>query len=140
MQTSTYSAEYGRTAGAQINVVSKSGTNNVDGSVFEYLRNDMFDANNFFTQPGDDKSLRRHQAGGTIGGPVRRDRTFYFGSYEHTYERRSETRNTTAPRTGRLKLLKPLPVASFGSEEIQPWRGATQPPSATARAGTAAPY
>src|ERR687887_1153844 len=97
VQTSTYSAEYGRTAGAQINVVSKSGTNTVDGSLFEYLRNDAFDANNFFTQPGDDKSLRRHQAGGTIGGPVRHDRTFYFGSYERTYERRSETRNTTAP-------------------------------------------
>ena len=103
VQTSTYSAEYGRTAGAQINVVSKSGTNKVDGSVFEYVRHDAFDANNFFTQPGDDKSLRRHQAGGTIGGPVRRDRTFYFGSYEHTYERRSETRNTTAPFADWLK-------------------------------------
>jgi hypothetical protein len=103
VQTSTYSAEYGRTAGAQINVVSKSGTNTVDGSVFEYLRNDLFDANNFFTQPGDDKSLRRHQAGGTIGGPVRRDRTFYFGSYERTYERRSETRNTTAPHADWLR-------------------------------------
>src|SRR5206468_12506302 len=53
VQTSTYSAEYGRTAGAQINVVSKSGTNSLDGSVFEYLRNDAFDANNFFAQPGD---------------------------------------------------------------------------------------
>src|SRR6266511_2752474 len=103
VQTSTYSAEYGRTAGAQINVVSKSGTNKVDGSVFEYLRNDAFDANNFFTQPGDDKSLSRHQAGGTIGGPLHRDRTFYFGSYEHTYERRSETRNTTAPAADWLR-------------------------------------
>ena len=103
VQTSTYSAEYGRTAGAQINVVSKSGTNSVDGSMFEYLRHDAFDANNFFTQPGDDKSLRRHQAGGTIGGPIRRDRTFYFGSYEHTYERRSETRNTTAPQADWLR-------------------------------------
>jgi outer membrane receptor protein involved in Fe transport len=102
VQTSTYSAEYGRTAGAQINVVSKSGTNAVDGSAFEYLRHDAFDANNYFAQPGDDKSLRRHQFGGTIGGPVHRDRTFYFVSYEHTYERRSETRNTTAPNAAWL--------------------------------------
>jgi Carboxypeptidase regulatory-like domain len=97
VQTSTYSAEYGRTAGAQINVVSKSGTNRFGGSLFEYLRDDAFDANNYFTQPGDEKSLRRHQFGGTAGGPVQRDRTFYFVSYENTYERRSETRNTTAP-------------------------------------------
>ena len=103
VQTSTYSAEYGRTAGAQINVVSKSGTNTLAGSVFEYLRHDAFDANNYFTQPGDDKSLRRHQAGGTIGGPARRDRTFFFASYEHTYERRSETRNTTAPQADWLR-------------------------------------
>ncbi|HYU79087.1 MAG TPA: TonB-dependent receptor [Vicinamibacterales bacterium] len=103
VQTSTYSAEYGRTAGAQINVVSKSGTNTIAGSIFEYLRDDAFDANNYFTQPGDDKSLRRHQFGGTVGGPVRRDRTFYFLSYEHTYERRSETRNTTAPQADWLR-------------------------------------
>ena len=103
VQTSTYSAEYGRTAGAQINVVSKSGSNTLDGSVFEYLRNDAFDANNYFTQPGDDKSLRRHQFGGTLGGPIRRDQTFYFVSYEHTYERRSETRNTTAPNADWLR-------------------------------------
>jgi hypothetical protein len=103
VQTSTYSAEYGRTAGAQINVVSKSGSNTIDGSLFEYLRNDAFDANNFFTQPGDDKSLRRHQSGGTLGGPIRRDQTFFFVSYEHTYERRSETRNTTAPNASWLR-------------------------------------
>ena len=103
VQTSTFSAEFGRTAGAQINVVSKSGTNRLDGTVFEYVRDDAFDANNYFTQPGDDKALRRHQFGGTIGGPVHRDHTFYFGSYEHTYERRSETRNTTAPNAAWLR-------------------------------------
>jgi outer membrane receptor protein involved in Fe transport len=103
VQTSTYSAEYGRTAGAQINVVSKSGTNNIGGSAFEYLRDDVFDANNFFTQPGGEKTLRRHQLGGTLGGPVQRDRTFYFVSYEHTHERRSETRNTTAPDAAWLR-------------------------------------
>jgi hypothetical protein len=103
VQTSTYSAEYGRTAGAQVNVVSKSGTNRLSGSAFEYLRDDIFDANNYFTQPGDDKSLRRHQFGATGGGPFQRDRTFFFLSYEQTSERRSETRNSTAPAADWLR-------------------------------------
>jgi hypothetical protein len=103
VQTSSYSAEFGRTAGAQINVVSKSGSNRLSGTAFEYLRDDMFDANNYFTAPGAEKSLARHQAGGTLGGPLRPDRTFYFVSYEHTYERRSESRTTTSPSADWLR-------------------------------------
>lgn len=103
VQTSTYSAEFGRTAGAQINVVSKSGTNTFDGSVFEYLRNDAFDADNVFTPPGEHKSLERHQAGGTMGGPIRRERTFFFVSYERTKEHRSVAQNTTAPNAAWLR-------------------------------------
>ena len=80
--TSTYSAEYGRAAGAPINVVSKSGANQLHGTLFEYLRNNVFDANNFFTAPGERKSLRRNQFGGTLGGPLRKDRAFYFASYQ----------------------------------------------------------
>jgi len=97
VQTSSYSAEFGRTAGAQVNVVSKSGTNRLSGTLFEYGRDDMFDANNYFAAPGVEKTLSRHQFGGSVGGPVRTDRTFYFASYEHTYERRSDSRTTTAP-------------------------------------------
>ena len=103
VETSSYSAEFGRTAGAQVNVVSKSGTNRLSGTVFEYGRDDMFDANNYFAAPGVDKSLSRHQFGGTVGGPARTDRTFYFASYEHTYERRSDSRTTTAPSADWLK-------------------------------------
>jgi hypothetical protein len=102
VQTSTFSAEYGRTAGAQINVVSKSGTNRFRGTLFEFLRNDIFDANNFFTAPGEHKSLRRNQFGGSIGGPVLRERTFFFGSYEGTRERRSESALNTAPHASWL--------------------------------------
>lgn len=103
VQTSTYSAEFGRTAGAQINVVSKSGSNKIDGSAFEYVRDAAFDADNVFTPPGESKSLKRHQFGGTVGGPVQRDRTFYFVSYERTYERRSVSQNTTAPNAAWLR-------------------------------------
>src|SRR5438105_3763985 len=77
VQTSSYSAECGRTAGAQIIVVSKSGTNQFHGSLFENLRNNIFDANNFFDAPGEDKKLRRHQFGGSLGGPLRLPGKFF---------------------------------------------------------------
>src|SRR6266545_769237 len=110
VSTSTYSAEYGRTAGAQVNVVSKSGTNQFHGSLFDYLRNDVFDARNFFQPAGEDKTLKRNQFGGSLGGPVTlpeklfgparyngRDRTFFFFSYEGTRERRSAVSLLNAP-------------------------------------------
>lgn len=117
VNTSTYSAEYGRTAGAQINVVSKSGTNEYHGTLFEYHRNDAFDANNFFTAPGEDKYLRRNQFGGTFGGPLPflnfgeggrafhsgKDRTFFFTSFEATRERRTESRLSSAPQEAWLR-------------------------------------
>ena len=115
VETSTYTAEYGRSAGAQINVVSKSGGNKFHGGVFDYLRNDIFDANNFFTAPGESKSLLRNQFGGTLGGPMpffnfgeggptfTTNRTFFFVSYEGTRQRRSESRVTTAPRANWLQ-------------------------------------
>lgn len=103
VETSSYSAEFGRTAGAQISVVSKSGTNQFHGSLFEYLRNNIFDANNFFTAPGEDKKLRRNQYGGTIGGPILKDRTFFFFSYEGTREVRSESAASNAPNAAWLQ-------------------------------------
>jgi hypothetical protein len=77
--TGTYSAEYGRQAGGQVIVSTKSGTNEFHGTAFEFLRNDDLDARNFFTQKKPE--LKRHQFGGTFGGPVRRDKAFFFVSY-----------------------------------------------------------
>jgi hypothetical protein len=93
-----------------------SGSNRFSGSVFEYLRNDAFDARNFFTAPGEDKTLRRNQFGGSIGGPMPffnfgeggpaftkgKDQTFFFFSYEGTRQQRSESALTTAPRASWL--------------------------------------
>ncbi|HYG97610.1 MAG TPA: TonB-dependent receptor [Terriglobales bacterium] len=101
VSTSTYSAEYGKTAGAQINVVSKSGTNEYHGTLFEYLRNDAFDAQNYF---GGTSDLKRNQFGGTLGGRIIRDRTFFFASYEGTRERRSASQILTAPSADWLGL------------------------------------
>jgi outer membrane receptor protein involved in Fe transport len=117
VETSTFSAEYGRTAGGQVNVVSKSGTNDVHGTLFEYLRNDIFDANNALAAPDEPKHLRRNQFGGTVGGPLPlprfgeggrlftrgRDRSFFFASYEGTIERRSQTAVTNAPDAAWLR-------------------------------------
>jgi hypothetical protein len=80
MQTSTYSAEFGRSLGGVVNLQIKSGTNNLRGNVFEFLRNDAFDANNFFNnRAGRQKpDFSQNQFGGTVGGPIFKDRTFFF--------------------------------------------------------------
>jgi hypothetical protein len=78
--TGTYSAEYGRQAGGQVIVTTKSGTNDFHGSAFEFHRNSALDARNFFAPSK--PSFRRNQFGGVIGGPIRKDRTFFFGGYE----------------------------------------------------------
>jgi hypothetical protein len=91
IQTSNYSAEYGRNAGAVMNVTIKSGTNQLRGTAYEFLRNDIFDARDAFDyhdRDGDGKAdpeaLRRNQFGATFGGPLRRNRVFYFASVEAT--------------------------------------------------------
>jgi hypothetical protein len=84
VQTASYDAAYGRGSGANIDLVSKSGTNQFHGSAWEFLRNNIFNANDFFVkgagQPRPD--LKQNQFGASLGGPVRRDRTFFFGSYQ----------------------------------------------------------
>ncbi len=78
--TNAYSAEYGRGAGAVVNIVTRGGTNKFHGSAFEFVRNDVFDARNFFSDTV--PKLRQNQFGGTFGGPIRQNKTFFFGSYE----------------------------------------------------------
>ena len=85
VETSGLSARYGLQSGAVVNVVTKSGTNQIHGNLFEFVRNGNFNARNFFA-PGQD-SLRRNQFGGTIGGPIRKDKLFFFAGYQGTRER-----------------------------------------------------
>ena len=84
IQTNAYSAEYGRSSGAVVNATIKSGTNSIRGSVYEFLRNDALDANNFFSNAlGAPKPQReRNQFGGAVGGPLVRNKTFWFADYE----------------------------------------------------------
>ncbi|HEX8130756.1 MAG TPA: TonB-dependent receptor [Pyrinomonadaceae bacterium] len=96
--TSTYDASFGRNAGAQVNVISKAGTNNLHGTLYEFHRNAAVDARNFFA-PADqpDPKYIRNQFGFSLGGPIRRDRTFFFGDYEGTRTREGITRITNVP-------------------------------------------
>src|SRR2546426_852879 len=80
--TGTYSAEYGKRSGAQVSVVTQSGTNQFHGSVFEFLRNSALDARNPVTEPTSAAPFRRNQFGFAAGGPIKKDRLFLFGNYE----------------------------------------------------------
>jgi hypothetical protein len=105
IQTSSYSAEFGRSGGAVINAVIKSGTNSYHGSVYEFFRNSALDARSYFEEAGTPKApFKQNQFGGTLGGPIFRDKLFWFGDYEGTSLRSPFTYISTVPtaaeRTG----------------------------------------
>ena len=92
--TQNYSAEYGRTAGGVISAITRSGTNNLHGSVFEFFRNNALDAREFFDQGGT-KPFHRNQFGAALGGPIRKDKTFFFANYEGLRQNRTLTNSRT---------------------------------------------
>jgi len=98
VQTNTFAAEYGRNTGSVINLVTKSGTNQLHGSAYEFFRNDVFDARNFFNQDQFPKSgLHLNQFGGTLGGPIVKNNTFFFLNYEGFRRKAGITRITNVP-------------------------------------------
>jgi hypothetical protein len=95
--TNTYSAEYGGT-GAVVNAVSRSGANTLHGSAFEFLRNSVFDAKNYFDDPvADIPTFRRNQFGGALGGPIKEDKFFFFGTYEGLRQSQGQTGRQFVP-------------------------------------------
>src|SRR5690349_22957255 len=80
--SNSFDAEYGRNSGAVVNVVTKSGTNDLHGSAYEFFRNDVLNAHGFTFQPTPKPPFKQNQFGGTLGGPIKKDKTFIFGSYE----------------------------------------------------------
>ena len=111
--TNAYSAEFGRSAGGVINAVTRSGQNRFTGSLFEFHRNSAFDAKNFFDPPNVEiPAFKRNQFGGAIGGPIRKDKTFFFAAYESLIERLGVTGVSTVPdaeaRQGRLPGRPPV--------------------------------
>jgi hypothetical protein len=99
MDTNTYRAEYGRTAGAVINVITRSGTNGLHGSAYDYFRNDIFDASsyNFYATPSLKPEYRQNNFGGSVGGPIKKDKTFFFFDLEEDRIIRGQTFYTTVP-------------------------------------------
>src|SRR5262249_50248532 len=110
VQTNAFSAEYGRNAGIIINAVSKSGTNGLHGTAYEFVRNDVFDAKNYFDR-GDVKiaAFKRNIFGYSVGGPIRRNKTFFFTSYEGRRGRESVTlRTPVASAAQRAAVTNPV--------------------------------
>jgi len=99
IQTSTFAPEFGRTPGAQVSVVTKSGTNAFHGTAFEYLRNNVLDANDWFANHSGlpQPALRQNDFGGVLGGPIIKDKLFFFGSYEGVRVRQPQVANTYVP-------------------------------------------
>jgi hypothetical protein len=131
VQTSVSTAEFGRGTGGQVSVVTKSGTNELHGSAFEYLRNSDFDAADFFTNKakGAKNPLHRNQFGGTMGGPIRRNKTFIFGSFEEFRQvaptpsltrvpTDAERAQVTDPISKALLQFWPAPNASVGTNNF----------------------
>ncbi len=105
VETNAYSAEFGRLAGGQINVLTKSGSNRFSGSAYEYHRNDALDARNYFDTLGK-PDFTRNQFGGALGGPLIQDRLFFFAGYEALIERLGKTISTIVPDdNARLGIL-----------------------------------
>src|SRR6059036_98162 len=119
--TATYSAEYGKRAGGQINVVTTSGTNQLHGTAFEYLRNSVLDARNFFNQTIGAPPFKRNQYGGSLGGPIKKDKMFAFGTYEGYQQRLAVSSASVVPGAAARKGLMPdgSPVPGLKPEMLK---------------------
>jgi hypothetical protein len=128
--TGAYRAEYGRYSGGIITAVTKTGGNEFHGNVYEFLRNDNLDARNFFDQQSKPE-FKRNQFGATLGGPIVRDKTFFFGGYEGFRQRKGESRVAVVPNADAHRGILPCP-------EVRPAAGFTgsQAPCNTAGAST----
>lgn len=126
LQSSSFTAEYGNAGGGVVNIVTKSGTNEIHGTLFHFLRNGALNARNFFAPRHDE--LKRNQFGGSVGGPIVKDRLFYFGTYQgtdirSTAEGRIQFVPTQAQRRGDFsavtrQLIDPVTRAPFPGNQI----------------------
>jgi len=111
--TGLYPAEYGRSGGSVVNIITKSGTNDFHGAAWDYLRNDAVNARNYFAPTV--SPFKRNQFGAILGGPVEKDKTFFFASYEGFRQKEGQTQATTVPslaeRSGDFSSLNPNPVS-----------------------------
>lgn len=109
VSTDLYSAEYGATQGGSVNLITKSGTNDMHGSLFEYFRNNIFDARDYFDAPPTNQpAYRLNQFGGSVGGPVIHNRMFYFGDYEGVRQRTGNILRAIVPTAAARAAAVPV--------------------------------
>ncbi len=126
VQTNNYGAQYGRSTGAVVNIVTKSGTNQLHGGAFDFFRNGALNARNFFARQHD--QLKRNQFGGNLGGPIVTDKLFFFGNYQGTQIRNITAGNsafvlTSAQRAGDFsgisrQLVDPITRVPYPNNRI----------------------
>jgi len=147
LETSTYGAEYGKRSGAQVDVVTQSGSNSLHGTIYEFLRNNVLDTRNYFDQSST-QPFQQNQFGASLGGPIKKDRLFLFGNYEGFRQRLAVTSVSFVPdtdaRMGELPNPFPsgpeTPVAGLVPAMLaymQLWPQPSQQPGAELGGGTA---
>lgn len=118
---SQFPAEYGRNSGGVVNVITKSGTNQLHGSVFEYVRNSFFDARNYFNDAGGKQTLFiNNQFGASLGGPIVPDKTFFFGAYEGQRERVGSDFNLSVPTQAQIAQAEALALSQNPAINVKP--------------------
>ncbi|RZU38880.1 TonB-dependent receptor-like protein [Edaphobacter modestus] len=123
IQTSNFTAQYGRNSGGLVNTVSRSGSNAVHGGVFEFFRNTVLDSHNYFDTPGSRKpSFKLNQFGGFLGGPIQKDKMFFFGYYQGTRQRKDETQTI-----GQVLSQTQRPDLNGGVANVSGLSGAVDP-------------
>jgi carboxypeptidase family protein/TonB-dependent receptor-like protein len=139
VDNSTFSAEYGRNSGAIVNIATRSGANDIHGEAFEYFRDTSLDSRNFFnTEPNPQSTFRRNQFGVNFGGPIVKNKTFFFGTYEGLRQRQgidinsgvlsdAQRANVTDPLARRLLPLIPTSNATGAAGEARFVGSATAP-------------
>ena len=138
VESNADSAEFGRSPGGQINILTKSGTNTVHGSAYEFHRNDALDAANYFDIAGKPDFVR-NQFGGSLGGPLLQNRLFYFGTYEGLRETLGKTITSFVPdNNARLGILPDGPVAI--SDAVRPYLNAMPVATGASIGGGLAPH
>jgi hypothetical protein len=110
LNINAYSPEYGRSNGGAVIVIGKSGSNDFHGTLFEFFRNERLNARNYFAQPGRRPEFRRNQYGFTAGGPVRKNRTFFFADWQGTRLRTGITRQSVVPTSAERSGVFTAPI------------------------------
>jgi hypothetical protein len=130
VMTSNFTAEYGEAAGAVTTVTTKSGTNDLHGAVWEFLRNERGNANNFFANRNGTPraAYRRNVFGGNIGGPIWKGRTFFFGDYQGIRQTTPVVSTVTIPTVAQVNMVKTGNFSGLGTQLYNPYSG-----TATAR-------